>query len=65
MPADAVRRSRAGLSDPNRPVGSFLFLWNFRTSAITLTAIPLSFVITGLLFHLLGFTINTITTDKL
>jgi ATP-dependent Clp protease ATP-binding subunit ClpB len=24
--ADAVRRSRAGLSDPNRPVGSFLFL---------------------------------------
>jgi ATP-dependent Clp protease ATP-binding subunit ClpB len=24
--ANAVRRSRAGLSDPNRPVGSFLFL---------------------------------------
>jgi ATP-dependent Clp protease ATP-binding subunit ClpB len=24
--SDAVRRSRAGLSDPNRPVGSFLFL---------------------------------------
>ena len=24
--ADAVRRSRAGLQDPNRPVGSFLFL---------------------------------------
>jgi ATP-dependent Clp protease ATP-binding subunit ClpB len=24
--ADAIRRSRAGLSDPNRPVGSFLFL---------------------------------------
>lgn len=24
--ADAVRRSRSGLSDPNRPVGSFLFL---------------------------------------
>src|SRR5690606_14637073 len=24
--ADAVRRSRAGLSDPNRPSGSFLFL---------------------------------------
>ena len=24
--ADAVRRSRAGLSDPNRPLGSFLFL---------------------------------------
>lgn len=24
--ADAVRRSRAGISDPNRPIGSFLFL---------------------------------------
>ncbi|HWE40713.1 MAG TPA: ATP-dependent chaperone ClpB [Isosphaeraceae bacterium] len=24
--ADAVRRSRAGLQDPNRPIGSFLFL---------------------------------------
>src|SRR5207237_9683291 len=24
--ANAVRRSRAGLSDPNRPIGSFLFL---------------------------------------
>ncbi len=24
--SDAVRRSRAGISDPNRPIGSFLFL---------------------------------------
>src|SRR4028119_563420 len=24
--SDAVRRSRAGLSDPNRPIGAFLFL---------------------------------------
>jgi ATP-dependent Clp protease ATP-binding subunit ClpB len=24
--ADAIRRSRAGLSDPNRPIGSFLFM---------------------------------------
>jgi ATP-dependent Clp protease ATP-binding subunit ClpB len=24
--ADAVRRSRAGLSDPNKPIGSFIFL---------------------------------------
>ncbi|NNE06641.1 MAG: ATP-dependent chaperone ClpB [Xanthomonadales bacterium] len=24
--ADSIRRSRAGLSDPNRPIGSFLFL---------------------------------------
>ena len=25
--ADAIRRARAGLQDPNRPIGSFLFLW--------------------------------------
>ena len=24
--ANAIRRSRAGCSDPNRPIGSFLFL---------------------------------------
>ncbi len=24
--SNAIRRSRAGLSDPNRPIGSFLFL---------------------------------------
>ena len=24
--ADAVRRSRAGLQDPKRPIGSFIFL---------------------------------------
>src|SRR3546814_19402478 len=24
--ANAIRRSRAGLSDPNRPIGTFLFL---------------------------------------
>ncbi len=24
--ANAIRRSRAGLSDPQRPIGSFLFL---------------------------------------
>ncbi len=24
--ANAIRRSRAGLSDPNRPIGSFIFL---------------------------------------
>ena len=26
--AKAVRRSRAGLKDPKRPVGSFIFLWD-------------------------------------
>ena len=39
----------------------FLFLWNFRTSAITLTAIPLSIVITVLVFRYFGITINTMT----
>ena len=25
--SNAIRRARAGLKDPNRPIGSFLFLW--------------------------------------
>jgi HME family heavy-metal exporter len=39
----------------------FLFLMNFRTTMITLTAIPLSIVVTGLIFHWLGLSINTMT----
>jgi HME family heavy-metal exporter len=39
----------------------FLFLLNFRTTIITLTAIPLSIVVTGLVFKLLGQTINVMT----
>lgn len=39
----------------------FLFLLNFRTTAITLTAIPLSFVVTFLIFSAFGVTINTMT----
>jgi Cu(I)/Ag(I) efflux system membrane protein CusA/SilA len=39
----------------------FLFLLNFRTTAITLTAIPLSFVLTAIVFKLFGFNINTMT----
>jgi CzcA family heavy metal efflux pump len=39
----------------------FLFLWNLRTSAITLTAIPLSILVTLLVFRYLGVTINTMT----
>ena len=37
----------------------FLFLWNFRTTFITLTAIPLSLVITTLVFRLIGFLTGT------
>ena len=39
----------------------FLFLLNFRTTFITLTAIPLSIAITALVFWLFGLTINTMT----
>jgi CzcA family heavy metal efflux pump len=39
----------------------FLFLLNFRTTFITLTAIPLSMLITAIVFHLFGMSINTMT----
>ena len=39
----------------------FLFLLNFRTTFITLTAIPLSFVVTFLIFWAFGVSINTMT----
>lgn len=39
----------------------FLFLLNFRTTAITLTAIPLSFVVTFLVLWAFGISINTMT----
>ena len=40
---------------------SVLFLMNLRTTMITLTAIPLSIVVTGLIFRWLGLSINTMT----
>ncbi len=39
----------------------FLFLLNFRTTIITLTAIPLSIAITALFFKIAGISINTMT----
>ncbi len=39
----------------------FLFLLNFRTTFITLTAIPLSIVVTGLVFKWFDMSINTMT----
>jgi HME family heavy-metal exporter len=39
----------------------FIFLVNFRTTFITLTAIPLSIVVTGLVFKWFGMSINTMT----
>ncbi|RYZ24236.1 MAG: efflux RND transporter permease subunit [Chitinophagaceae bacterium] len=39
----------------------FLFLLNFRTTIITLTAIPLSLIITAIVFRMFGISINTLT----
>ena len=39
----------------------FAFLLNLRTTFISLTAIPLSILITALVFQLLGLSINTMT----
>ncbi|WPU63290.1 efflux RND transporter permease subunit [Peredibacter starrii] len=38
-----------------------LFLLNWRTTFITLTAIPLSFVLTALIFKIFGISVNTMT----
>ncbi|QDU38577.1 Cobalt-zinc-cadmium resistance protein CzcA [Maioricimonas rarisocia] len=39
----------------------FLFLMNIRTTFITLTAIPLSLVMTAIVFRMFGLSINTMT----
>ncbi len=39
----------------------YLFLMNFRTTAITMTAIPLSFVLTAIVFKIFGLSVNTMT----
>jgi CzcA family heavy metal efflux pump len=39
----------------------FLFLLNFRTTLITLTAIPLSFVVAAIVMKAMGLSINTMT----
>jgi HME family heavy-metal exporter len=39
----------------------FLFLLNFRTTIITLTAIPLSLIITAIIFKFFNISINTLT----
>lgn len=38
-----------------------VFLLNFRTTFITLTAIPLSLLVTAIVFHWMGLSINTMT----
>lgn len=39
----------------------FLFLMNWRTTSITLVAIPLSLLVTAIVFHIFGLGINTMT----
>lgn len=39
----------------------FLFLLNYKTTLITLTAIPLSLITTAIIFKLFGISINTLT----
>ncbi len=39
----------------------FIFLLNFRTTAVTLTAIPLSFVLTAIVMKYFGISVNTMT----
>ncbi len=39
----------------------FLFLLNFRTTMITMTAIPLSFMLTAIIFKIFGLSVNTMT----
>lgn len=39
----------------------FIFLLNFRTTAITMTAIPLSFMLTAIIFKFFGLSVNTMT----
>lgn len=39
----------------------FAFLLNFRTTAISLTAIPVSLLVTALIFYFAGMSINTMT----
>ncbi|MCC2677830.1 MAG: cation efflux system protein AcrB/AcrD/AcrF family protein [Pseudobdellovibrio sp.] len=39
----------------------FVFLANLRMSAITLTAIPVSFLVTAIVFKLFGLSVNTMT----
>ncbi|MBF0180015.1 MAG: efflux RND transporter permease subunit [Magnetococcales bacterium] len=65
--ADFIERAVANVTEALRDgsllvmVVLFLFLMNLSTTFISLTAIPLSLVVTALVFHGFGLSINTMT----
>lgn len=65
--ADFIKTSIGNVKEALRDAGIFiviiliLFLMNVRTTLITLTAIPLSFVVTFIVLKFFGLSINTMT----
>lgn len=65
--ADFIHRAIENVEDAVRDgailvvIILFVFLLNFRTTFITLTAIPLSVAVTAIVFALFGLSINTMT----
>ena len=65
--ADFINRAIANVEEAVRDGGImvvvilFIFLMNWRTTFITLTAIPISIAVTAIVFSVLGLSINTMT----
>lgn len=65
--ADFIEKATANIEEALRDgsiliaIVLFAFLMNFRTTAIVLIVIPTSFIMTAIVFKLLGLSINTMT----
>jgi CzcA family heavy metal efflux pump len=65
--ADFIEKSIENVKDALRDgvvlvlIVLFLFLMNLRTTIITMTAIPLSFMLTAIIFKIFGLSVNTMT----